>query len=211
MILERIPAGRYAVNCYIVGDKSTSKAAVIDPGGDVDDILKVLEDNNLRLQYILLTHGHGDHIGGVEELREKTSVPVYIHEADLYMARDSGANQSAAMGGPAVEANPDNFMKDGDVLELGELKLNIIHTPGHTEGGVSILVKDVLFTGDTLFANSVGRSDLEGGNQEKLFASIKNKIFTLDEDIKVLPGHGPATTIKIEKATNPFVKQDDLI
>lgn len=206
MIVERIPAGRYAVNCYIVGDEATKKAAVIDPGGDVDDILQVLENNDLELEYIILTHAHGDHIGGVEELKEKTGVPIYLHQDDLYMLKDSRANQSAALGGPPVETDADKFIEDGDILELGELKLNIIHTPGHTKGGVCIQVENLLFTGDTLFANSIGRSDLEGGNQEKLMESIKNKIFTLDEDITVLPGHGPATTIKIEKTTNPFVK-----
>ncbi len=209
MFLERIPAGIYAVNCYVLGDKVTNKALVIDPGGDVDRILKLLEDNDLKLEYIILTHAHVDHIGGVEELKNRAGVPVYMHRDDLYMLMDSVANQSVALGGPAVEAETDSFVKfveDGDKLELGELELSIIHTPGHTEGGISILVDRFIFTGDTLFASSIGRSDLEGGNEEKLMDSLRNKLFTLDDDLTVLPGHGPATTMRVEKTTNPYVE-----
>ncbi len=208
MFLERIPAGIYAVNCYVLGDKATNKAAVIDPGGDVDRIMKMLEDNNLELEYIMLTHAHVDHIGGVQELISKTGVSVYMHNDDLYMLVNGVANQSVALGGPVVEAKIDEhveFVEDGDILELGELELSIIHTPGHTEGGISIQTGNFIFTGDTLFASSIGRSDLEGGNETKLLDSIKNKLFVLDEDLTVLPGHGPATTIGTEKATNPYI------
>lgn len=206
MFLERIPAGVYAVNCYVVGDDKTNNAAVIDPGGDVDDIIKVLEDNDLELKYIILTHAHGDHIGGLEELRQKTGAPVYMHKNDLYMLKDSKINLSSSIGGIVIETEPDHFVNDGDVLDLGDLKLNIIHTPGHTQGGICIQVGNVVFSGDTLFANSIGRSDLDGGNHEQLIASIKNKLLVLDEELTVLPGHGPATTIRIEKTTNPFLR-----
>lgn len=206
MFLERIPAGVYAVNCYIIGDDKTDKAAVIDPGGDVDKIINVLEDNNLELEYIILTHAHGDHIGGVEELRERTGAPLYMHKNDLYMLNDSNINLSTQINGVKIETDADTFVNDGDVLELGELKLSIIHTPGHTQGGICIEVENVLFSGDTLFANSIGRSDLDGGNQEQLIDAIKNKLFVLNEDLTVLPGHGPATTIRIEKVTNPYVR-----
>lgn len=208
MFLERIPAGIYAVNCYVLGDKATNKAAVIDPGGDVDRIIKMLEDNNLELEYIILTHAHVDHIGGVQELKDRTNVFVHMHKDDLYMLMNGVANQSVALGGPVVETEINGFVKfvkDGDILKLGELELSIIHTPGHTEGGICIWVGDFIFTGDTLFASSIGRSDLEGGNEKKLMDSIKNKLLVLHDDLKVLPGHGPATTIGIEKDTNPFI------
>lgn len=206
MFLEKIPAGVYAVNCYVIGDDKTNKAAVVDPGGDVDKIIEVLEDNDFKLEYIILTHAHGDHVGGVEELREKTGAPVYMHKDDHNMLKNSRINHSVSISGIKVEIEADYFVKDGDSLELGNLMLSIIHTPGHTQGGICIQVENVLLSGDTLFANSIGRSDLEGGNQEQLIESIKNKLFTLSEELTVLPGHGPATTIRIEKLTNPYVR-----
>lgn len=206
MFLEKVPAGVYAVNCYVIGDEQTNNAAVVDPGGDVDKIIKVLENNDLELKYILLTHAHGDHIGGLVELRQRTGAPVYMHQEDLYMLQNSSVNYSEAISGVKIEASADGFLNDGDQLELGDLILSIIHTPGHSKGGICIAVENILLTGDTLFANSIGRSDLYGGNQEELIQSIKNKLFTLDEDLTVLPGHGPATTIRIEKITNPYVR-----
>lgn len=206
MFIERIPAGVYAVNCYIFADDKTDKAVVVDPGGDVDKIIEVLENNDLKLNYIILTHGHGDHIGGVEELRDKTQAPIYIHKDDANMLRNANINHSTTIVGSKVEIEPDHLLEDGDVLDLGELKLNFIHTPGHTKGGVCIQVENALFTGDTLFANSIGRTDLEGGNQEELIDSIKNKLFVLNEELTVFPGHGPASTLRIEKTTNPYIR-----
>ncbi|SCZ07212.1 MBL fold metallo-hydrolase [Alkaliphilus peptidifermentans] len=206
MIIEKIAAGVYGVNCYIIGDEKTNKAAVIDPGGDGDKILKIIEDNDLELEYILLTHGHGDHIGGVKEIQDKTNAPLYIHEADLYILKDKSKNYSSHMGTNPVELSTDKFLKDDDIIELGELKLKIIHTPGHTPGGVSILVDQYLFTGDTLFANSIGRSDLDGGNHDQLIHSIQTKLMGLNDEITVFPGHGPATRIGIEKLTNPYIR-----
>lgn len=208
MFIERVQAGVYAVNCYIFADDKTNKATVIDPGGDVDKIVEVLEDNNLKLEYIILTHAHCDHIGGVEKLHKITNAPIYIHKDDVDMLKNAEINESIRITGSKVEIEPEpeHILKDGDILNLGELKLSIIHTPGHTRGGICIQVGNLLFTGDTLFANSIGRTDFLGGNHEQLIDSIKNKLFKLDEELTVLPGHGPASTLRIEKTTNPFVR-----
>lgn len=205
MFLHKIPAGVMEVNCYLIGDDSSGKAAVIDPGGDEDKIISALDENGFELVYIILTHGHGDHIGGVEELREKTGAPVYIHRDDLSMIKDKRKNYSASMG-MAVEFETDHFVADGDQLPLGGLKLEIIHTPGHSRGGICIKADQVLFTGDTLFSNSIGRTDLYGGNHEQLVNSIKEKLMILSDEITVFPGHGPATRIGIERLTNPYIK-----
>lgn len=206
MFLQKMALGVYGVNCYVLGDDKTSEAAVIDPGGEAEKIIKVLEDNELQLKYIILTHGHGDHIGGLQELSEKTNTPIYMHEKDLYLLRDKNKNYSAVMGGPVIEMSTDTFVEDGEVLELGNYKLNIIHTPGHTQGGICIHVDNYIFTGDTLFANSIGRTDLDGGDYELIIRSIKEKLMVLNEDTTVFPGHGPASKIGIEKMTNPYIK-----
>ncbi len=205
MFLHKIPVGVLDVNCYIIGDDPTGKAAAIDPGGDADKIVSLLEANNLELSYIILTHGHGDHIGGVKELQEKTGAPLYIHRDDLSMIKDKRKNYSVDMG-MSIELTTDHFVADGDKLSLGNLKLEIIHTPGHSRGGICIKVNQVLFTGDTLFSNSIGRTDLIGGNHEQLVQSIKEKLMILSDEITVFPGHGPATRIGIERLTNPYIK-----
>lgn len=207
MIIERIPAGIYAVNCFIISCEQTKKAAVIDPGGDAEEIVKYIDEHELELQYILLTHGHGDHIGGILEIKAKKEVPVLIHEDDASMLQDANKNLSKLMSGPDVELIPDRVLKGGEILELGELKLHIMHTPGHTPGGICIKVKDCLFTGDTLFANSIGRTDFEGGSFEKIIDSIKSKLLVYDDQTKVFPGHGPASTIGRERASNPFINR----
>lgn len=183
------------------------KAAVIDPGGDAEEIVKYIDEHELELQYILLTHGHGDHIGGILEIKAKKEVPVLIHEDDASMLQDANKNLSKLMSGPDVELIPDRVLKGGEILELGELKLHIMHTPGHTPGGICIKVKDCLFTGDTLFANSIGRTDFEGGSFEKIIDSIKSKLLVYDDQTKVFPGHGPASTIGRERASNPFINR----
>lgn len=205
MFLDKLEVGVYGANCYIVGDKVTGEAAIIDPGGDGDKILTVLDNNKLKLKYIFLTHGHGDHIGGLNEIKNKTDAPILIHQEDLYLLKDKNKNHSAMMGGNVVEMTADSYVKDGQILQLGELNLRIIHTPGHTKGGICIHVKNVVFTGDTLFANSIGRTDLDGGNFQTVIQSIKEKLMILDENTIVYPGHGPASKIGIEKISNPYL------
>lgn len=206
MRILRIPAGVYAANCYVVYSEETKKAIVVDPGGDVDDILKVVKDNGLDVLYIILTHGHGDHIGGVNELRPNLKAPVLIHEGDLELLTDGSKNLSSMMATGSIEINPDKFVKDGDIIEFGELRAKVIHTPGHTLGGICLLIGNYLISGDTLFQGSIGRTDLLGGDYEIIIKSIKNKLLTLCEDTIVLPGHGGETSIKREKLSNPFLR-----
>ncbi|MCT4595022.1 MAG: MBL fold metallo-hydrolase [Anaeromicrobium sp.] len=206
MIIERIPAGIYATNCYILACEETYECVIIDPAGSEENILNYIEENDFTPKYIILTHGHGDHIGAVEGLREKFNLKVLIHKDDEYMLKNANHNLSALMSGPSIEFNSDEAFEDGQVIKVGNLELLLIHSPGHTRGSSCILVENVLFTGDTLFANSIGRTDLEGGSFEDIIKSIKEKLIILDENVKVLPGHGPASTIGIEKATNPYVR-----
>ncbi|SKC70110.1 MBL fold metallo-hydrolase [Maledivibacter halophilus] len=206
MYIERVVTGIYAANCYLLGCEKTNEAAVIDPGGDADDILKKINKNVLDVKYIILTHGHGDHIGAVREIKEKTGAKILIHSKDEALLKDAEKNLSSLMSGPDVSLTADRLLNDGDIVDVGELELKIIHTPGHTPGGISIKVEDVLITGDTLFAGSIGRTDFEGGSFEKIIKSIKNKLLIYDDSTKVLPGHGPASTIGNERAKNPFLR-----
>lgn len=206
MKIIRIPAGIYAANCYIVFDESTKNGIVVDPGGDVDDILASINENNIEIKHIILTHGHGDHIGGVIGLKDALGASVMIHELDKDMLIDGTKNLSTVMAMGSIEIEPDRLLKDGDVLKVGDLNIEIIHTPGHTFGGVCIKIEDNLITGDTLFAGSIGRTDLLGGDYNTIIKSIKDKLMIYPDDTKVYPGHGPSSTIGKEKVSNPFVR-----
>ncbi len=202
MILEIIPVGLLAANCYIIGCEDTHEGVVIDPGENGEKILSKIEELGLNIKYIILTHGHFDHIGAVNEVKNNTNGLVAIHSLDKEMVEDekrSGNNRRSV----AIDSyNVD--LKDGDIITIGNLDLKIIHTPGHSPGGICIYTEDTVFTGDTLFAGSIGRTDFYKGNMEELLFSIKNKLFTLPNDTKVYPGHGPSSTILEEKNTNPF-------
>jgi glyoxylase-like metal-dependent hydrolase (beta-lactamase superfamily II) len=205
MKFNRLPLGVFQTNCYIVFDENTKEAAVIDPAGDFPEIKSFIETNGLKVKYIIITHAHGDHIGALKELKDYSNAAVCLHKEDEEMLKSKSKNFSGMMGGTAVEMTGDRFLEDGDVLELGETKLNIIHTPGHSRGGISIYCGKVLFSGDTLFQNSVGRTDLYGGSMTELIKSIREKLFILPDDTAVYPGHGPSTTILDEKQQNSFV------
>jgi hydroxyacylglutathione hydrolase len=206
MEVKRLPLGIYQANCYILFDEKTKETAIIDPGGDFPKIKSFIEDNELKVKYIIITHGHGDHIGALGELKDYTNAVVCIHREDNKMLKYSKMNYSAEMGYPLVEMSADKMLSDGDELILGDTKLSVIHTPGHSLGGICIYCKGSLFSGDTLFACSIGRTDLAGGSMDEIINSIKSKLLTLPDDTAVYPGHGPSSTILIEKKRNPFLR-----
>ncbi len=206
MKVIRIPAGIYAANCYIVYSDKTKHGIIVDPGGDSDKILKIIEDQNINIDYIILTHGHGDHIGGVIQLLNELEVPLLVHEDDLDMISDANMNLSNIMPIGSLELEADRLLKDGDSIKFGDLEAQIIHTPGHTKGGICIKIGDNLITGDTLFQGSIGRTDLTGGDYDTIISSIKDRLLIFPEDTIVWPGHGAESTIGSEKRNNPFLK-----
>ena len=203
MKIIKMEAGIFAVNCYIVFLIGPREAVVVDPGGDAKRILKAIDEYDLDIKSIVLTHGHGDHIGGVLELKEELGVDVLVHEADLIMLQDASRNMSANMPMGAVEFKPDRLLKDGDIIEVGDLQIEVIHTPGHTPGCISLKIGQHLLSGDTLFKGSIGRTDFEGGSYEQIIKSIKERLLVLDDNTLVLPGHGENTTILEENCTIP--------
>ncbi|MFY9213219.1 MAG: MBL fold metallo-hydrolase [Tissierellaceae bacterium] len=206
MKIIKMEVGIFAVNCYIVFSDRTKEGLVVDPGGDAKRILKAIDEYDLDIKSIVLTHGHGDHIGGVLELKEELGVDVLVHEADLIMLQDASRNMSANMPMGAVEFKPDRLLKDGDIIEVGDLQIEVIHTPGHTPGCISLKIGQHLLSGDTLFKGSIGRTDFEGGSYEQIIKSIKERLLVLDDNTLVLPGHGENTTILEEKLYNPFLE-----
>ncbi|MGN9165633.1 MBL fold metallo-hydrolase [Tissierellaceae bacterium HCP3S3_D8] len=201
----RIPAGVYAANCYIIYSEIAREGIVVDPGGDAEIILGKIDENKLSIKYIVLTHGHGDHMGGVIELNKSLNVPVLVHEADKELMEDGNKNMSVIMSFGSLEFSPDVLLKDGDVIEFGDLNAEVIHTPGHTKGCICLKIQDHLFTGDTLFKGSIGRTDLFSGDYDTIISSIREKILPLDDNIIVLPGHGAPSTIGEEKKYNPYL------
>ncbi len=205
MILESLPTGPLQVNCYLIGCEVTRKAAVIDPGGDAEQILALLAKHQLELQMVINTHGHFDHVGGNKVLLDATDAELLLHEADSPLL--SRAAEHASAFGLSAELSPpaQRLLQGGERLQLGELLIDVIHTPGHTPGGICLRIADQLFVGDTLFAGSIGRTDLPGGNHQQLIDSIHNQLLDLPENLVVHPGHGPATSIGREKLNNPFL------
>ncbi|HLR34008.1 MAG TPA: MBL fold metallo-hydrolase [Tissierellales bacterium] len=206
MEIIKIPVGIYAANCYIVYCKDTKEGIVIDPGSQGAEIGDKIKDLGLSIKYIILTHGHWDHTDGILGLKEKIDVPVLIHKEDepLLRAGKKGIYSKASSEG--IEVAPDKYIEDGDKLKVGDMTIEIIHTPGHSPGGVSIKIGDRIFTGDTLFTGSIGRTDLYGGSYETLLSSIKEKLLIYPDNTIVYPGHGESSTIGREKVTNPFIK-----
>lgn len=205
-MFKKLPLSRSSTNCYIIADDNTKEAAVIDPAGEFELIRDFIENNKLDVKYILLTHGHGDHIGALRELRAYSKAPVGIHASDESMLNNASINYSFMFSSNPIEEKSDFHPEDGEAFKLGASEFKILHTPGHTMGSIGILFGKDLISGDTLFARGIGRTDLPGGDYESIIKSISTKLFTLPEDIAVHPGHGGSSTIGAEKANNPFFK-----
>lgn len=201
-LIKKIVVGVLETNCYIFADCDRKEAVLIDPGSDGDGIIKSeIKKNDLGLKCIINTHGHGDHISS----NRRFNAPIYIHKLDADFLGNSQLNLSAAFG-LAIKSPPaSRLLEDGDTIEVGDFKLKVIHTPGHTPGSISLLSGDVVFTGDTLFMGGVGRTDFPYASNEQLLNSIKYKLLTLDEKTVIYPGHGPLSTIGKEKRKDYFV------
>ncbi len=207
MIFEKLEVTSFLMNCYIVGCEKTKVCAIIDPGGGFEIIDEKIQELGLKPQMILLTHGHSDHIGAVKELKDKYNIPVYVHELDAECIKNPEINHSYELFRKIISIDYDKLLEDGQVLELGELKIEVIHTPGHTPGGVCFRIDDIMLTGDTIFNHSIGRTDLEGGSMQAIISSIKDKVLVYDDEVKLYPGHNSSTTIGVEKRENMFVKR----
>lgn len=197
--------GDFMANCYIVACSETRQALVIDPGVPDPWIQSCVTENDLTVAGIVLTHGHLDHIGGVGWVKGWTGAPVAIHEADADYLTSPSLNGSLYFGTQVTAPPADRLLQDGDEIEAGRLRLRVIHTPGHSPGGICLYTPGHLFAGDTLFAGSIGRTDLPGGGLRTLIQSIKARLLALPPETVVYPGHGPSTTIGDEKAYNPFL------
>lgn len=205
MLIRSAEVGSFAANCYLLACDETREGVIIDPGAEAKTILEMVAREKIKVQYIINTHGHIDHVGANEEVRQALGVPLLIHEADGEMCNKPHVSLSAFIGKLRL-AVPDRLLTDGEKLSVGNLTLEVIATPGHTKGSSSLLVDGVLFTGDTLFAGSIGRTDFPGGSFEQIIRSIKERLLAFPDNTPVYPGHGPRTTIGEEKRYNPFLR-----
>lgn len=205
MFLECLEVGPLAVNCYLIGDEATKEAVVVDPGGNVDKILQILNFHNYKVKYIIDTHGHFDHVSGNAEIKAKTGAPIIAHEAEVPLLAITHQSPMAQMFGGKATPPPDITVKEGDVIEVGSIKMSVLYTPGHTPGGMTLVFGNYALVGDCVFAGSIGRTDFPNSDHETLINSIQNKIMTLPEETILLPGHGPYTTVGDEKRYNPFL------
>ncbi len=207
--LITLVVGPLEVNCYILFDPVSKSAFIIDPGGDAALIKEAIEANGLKAEYIVNTHAHFDHVGANREMKDLTGAQVALHSHDAVLMTE--ASEHGAIWGIETKAQPapDLLLKDGSTLSAGPVTLEVLHTPGHTPGGVCLYLRDagIIFTGDTLFASSIGRTDLEHGSHDELIESIRTRLLPLDDGVRVYPGHGPATTMGMEKEINPFVAE----
>ena len=207
MIHEILPVGPLQCNCSIIGDEATREAMVIDPGDDIDDVLAILRKHNLEVKQIVVTHAHIDHVGGAMKLRATTGAPILLNQNDLALLKMLDV-QAAWVGMAAPgQVEIDQSIGSADTVQAGSLSADVLHTPGHTEGSICLYfpAENKLIAGDTLFAGSIGRTDLPGGSFEKIIRSLHQTVLALPDDTVVVPGHGPITTIGEERESNPFL------
>jgi hydroxyacylglutathione hydrolase len=207
MIHEILPVGPLQCNCSLIGDETSHEAMVIDPGDDIEDVLGLIRKHNLQLRQIVITHAHIDHVGGAMKLRAATGAPILLNQNDYALLKMLGAQAAwIGMADPG-KVEIDRSIGQADTLKTGSLTAEVIHTPGHTEGSVCLYfsAEKKLIAGDTLFAGSIGRTDLPGGSFDKIIRSLEEKVLALPDETVVVPGHGPITTIGRERETNPFL------
>ncbi len=205
--LDKLVVGSFEVNCYLYRLDNSKDTLIIDPGDEASEIAKVIDTNQFNPKAVLLTHGHIDHIGGVQEIIEKYQIPLYAGKGEESLLSDAGANMSSFTGQTITIQNPDRLLEDEEIISLAGINLRVLATPGHSPGGVCFFDEEnnVLFTGDTLFYSSIGRTDFPGCSTEQLLSSIQEKLMKLPDNIICYPGHGPETTIGGERINNPFI------
>lgn len=210
MLIETLVVGSFAANCYIVASSAGGKALVIDPGADAATILKTVQRMGLSISVIVLTHAHIDHVGAVREVKEKSGARFALHEAEKGLIMGGPMRMLTALGVSPVKSPPppDRLLKDGDRIDVDDLSFEVLHTPGHSSGGICLLGHGAVFSGDTLFNYGIGRTDFPGCSHERLMKSIHDKLMVLPDETVVYPGHGPPTTIGAERQGNPFLSRE---
>ena len=207
MIIKMLVLGPFASNCFIVGSEKTKRGIIIDPGAEAKTILRTVDNLQLTIPLIVVTHTHPDHVAALRAVKEATGAEFAVHEAEEKATLGAMSRIMTAMAGGSFGQlpKPDKLLKDGDAIDIDDLHFVVLHTPGHSPGGISLYSHGIVFSGDTLFNYGIGRTDFPGCSHERLMKSISNKLLTLPDDTIVYPGHGPETTINTEKRGNPFL------
>ena len=206
LIIKRLVVGSLSANCYIVGNAETLEGMVIDPGGNPEDILKVITDSRLNIEIIVLTHGHSDHIAALYDIQDRTGADVAIHIEDADFLEGRGAYSSMFGISYKTPETPDRLLREGDVINIGSTSFKVVHTPGHTPGSICLLTDSKVFTGDTLFYRGIGTTLMPGSSRRQLIDSIRTRLMVLPDDFRIYPGHGRESTIGAERMNNPYIR-----